>query len=519
MGRQPDTVQPMARTRLLVSTIAAAVAALLLTAVGPRAGAQDEPPAEPPATPATTAPATDKPSDKPGGKPTATTVPAAAPVRVIVRESRRREVKGYVELEDADVIVVRGLDGTTEAFSKRRVVQVVRLTNPAPGQRGVVVLLNGQTRDGIIIADDFEHVTIEIEGVRTKLKREVVDHVRLEPSFDERYAHLRAMLRPDMPYRHLAMCQWLVDQRQYELARKELKELLRDHPIAEGKQLLTTVRAQITLNRRPRRDEPTRDPDGPRAPERVRSVMPQPETVGGLLTRDEVNLIQVFEIDFNRPPKVSIDKQTIAHMIQDHSTDKAMDSIGPDRTALYRMPPIEIVRLMFKLKARPLYGDVKVLTEPYALNLFRQRVHNTWLMNNCATTRCHGSPGAGRFFLHRRNHRDERVRYTNLLILDRLKLEGNPLPLVNYEKPLQSLIIQYGLPTTIARHPHPEVRGWSPAFRRLDDRMVRWGVEWMQSMLQPRVDYPINYDPPVFAVDPDAIPGGSVETPRERSSR
>jgi hypothetical protein len=519
----------MARTRLLLPTIALAFAALLVTAVGPRAGAQDDPgPTEPPAAkPAATAPAEEPPAAKPAGEPAgkpATKRPDTTrplPARVIVRESRRHEVKGYVELEDADIILVRALDGTKQAFSKRRVVQIVRLTTPAPGQRGVVVLKNGQTRDGVIIEDEFAHVTIEIEGVRTQLKRDVVDHVRLEPSFDERYAHLKAMLRPDMPYRHLAMCQWLVDQRRYELAQKELNELLSDHPLAEAEELMKVVKAQVALNSRPASPDPVRDPTV-RTPRtgRVRNTLPQPETVGGLLTRDEVNLIQVYEIDFNQPPKVAIEKETIAHLIQNHSTAKEMDAIGPDRTALYRIPPLDIVRLMFKLKARELYGDVNVLSEPHALNLFRQRVHNTWLMNNCATSRCHGSPGAGRFFLHRRNYRDERVRYTNLLILERLELDGNPLPLVNYEKPLQSLIIQYGLPNTIARHAHPPVRGWTPAFRRLEDRMVRWGVEWMESMLQPRVDYPIDYEPPVFAVDPEASRGpGAAEKPSERSPR
>ncbi|MCP3902412.1 MAG: hypothetical protein GY715_02155 [Planctomycetes bacterium] len=494
----------MHRTRLLVPTIAVAVAAAVMTFAGPRADGQDEPAPS-------TAPAVDPPVVE---APPADTGPA----RVIVRESRRNEIMGHVELEDEDVIVVRALDGTMQRFAKRRVVQIIRLTRPAPGQRGVVVLRNGQTRDGIIVDDDFTHVTVEIEGVRTRLKREFVDHVRLEPSFDERYAHLKAMLRPDMPYRHLALCQWLVDQRRYALAEEELLTLLRDHPIAEGQELLTMVRAQIALTRTTKRGpDPVRNPDVTAPdPNRTRNTLPRPETVGGLLNREEVNLIRVFEIDFNYPPKVAVRKETIAHLIQEHSTDKEMESLGPDRTALYRAPPIDIVRLMFKLKARELYEDIDVITEPHALNLFRQRVHNTWLMNNCATSRCHGSPGAGRFFLHRRNYRDERVRYTNLLILERTKLDDTMPPLVNFEKPLESLIIQYGLPTTIARHPHPPVRGWSPAFRRLEDRMVRWGVEWMDAMLQPRLGYPVEYEPPVFAVEPAAPVGAD---PPERSSR
>ena len=48
--------------------------------------------------------------------------------------------------------------------------------------------------------------------------------------------------------------------------------------------------------------------------------------------------------------------------------------------------PLDIVRLMFELRARDLYGQIQVNSEPYSMNLFRQRVHDTWLMNNCATS-------------------------------------------------------------------------------------------------------------------------------------
>ncbi len=187
-----------------------------------------------------------------------------------------------------------------------------------------------------------------------------------------------------------------------------------------------------------------------------------------------------------------------------------------ERRALYRADSIEIVELLFTLKARDLYPQVKVITEPYALNLFRRRVHNAWLLNSCATARCHGGVEAGRFFLHRRRHKDERVRYTNLLILERLEVDPD-WPLVNYDEPMMSLIVQYGLPRHLARRPHPDVSGWKPVFGRGGQRMLRDTVTWIESMMQPRPDYPVDYQPPQLGKlnEPDTGPGdGEQRAPR-----
>jgi hypothetical protein len=177
---------------------------------------------------------------------------------------------------------------------------------------------------------------------------------------------------------------------------------------------------------------------------------------------------------------------------------------------------LDVVRLMFELKARELYKDIEVKSEPYSLNMFRLRVHDTWLINNCATSKCHGGPYAGAFFLHRRNYKDDRVRYTNLLILDRLELDPE-WPLVNYDKPDDSLIIQYGLPREQARKPHPRVTGWEPAFSPSNKKLQEAAVEWIQSMMVPRPDYPVQFEPPRLPSNQSRPE--STEAPADRPPR
>jgi len=414
------------------------------------------------------------------------------PARVVIRVNRYADFAGYVQLEDDHVLVVQALDGEVQSFVKSRVLQIVRLVDPQPGQHGTVVLRNGQTRAGIIIRDDFKNVIIEIEGVRTTFKRDIVDHVRLEPTFEQLYKDFKRSLKPEMADRHLALCRWLIRQRRYALAQQELLELLDNHESPEAMRLLNIVQAQIALQQSPK---PDLSPQQPPDPAGALPAQPYP---GGLLSDEDVNIIRVFEIDFRRPPKVAIRKETITRLIETYGRHERFPASGDARNALYRAEPLEIVQLMFTLRARDLYPEIMVLSEPYAMNLFRQRVHNTWLLNNCATSRCHGGAGS-RFRLHRRQYKRQPVRYTNFLILERLQLDPDHR-LIDYEDPLNSLILQYGLPRDRARFPHPPVRGWKPAFRSPDDRLFRDTLRWIDAMFRPRPDYPVDYQPPM--IDP-----------------
>jgi hypothetical protein len=435
----------------------------------------------------------------------------AALERVVVLVNRNREVPGYVVLEDADVIIVRTPDSRLESFSKTRLVKIVRLVEPEPGQTGVVFLRNGQQREGIVLEDAFDYVRLEIDGIEARLPRGTVDHVMLEPTFDERYAQYKAALAGHQPDRHLELCRWLVNQRRYDLALVELKVLMANDPPAGTRHLLNLVEAQLALQAEARRTPPDEEDAAHGEPSDGEYEPP-----GGLISRDDVNLIRVFEIDFDRPPKVSVEPHTIQAMIDTYAASGFIPRSESERRALFRAEPLEIVELLFKLRARELYPQIKVITEPWALNLFRRRVHNTWLLNNCATSRCHGGAGAGRFYLHRHRYKDERVRYTNLLILHRLELDPQ-WPLLNYDEPMMSLIIQYGLPRQQARHPHPDVKGWKPVFGPGGQRMLRDTLHWLDAMMKPRPWYPVEYEPPLLGGDRQD--SGSPEPPDHRTPR
>jgi hypothetical protein len=426
--------------------------------------------------------------------------PEIEPARVVVRAGRNEEAIGYLKLKDDSVIVVETLRGEIKSYPTLRVLDVIYLVDPEPGQQGIVVLRDGQSREGIIIADEFEHVILEVEGIRTRLLREIVDRVILKPTFQQQYEQFVSTLDQTLPQRTILMCRWLMDQRRYDLAKKHLQQMLdeADDPrkFPEASRLLRVVEAQLVLQGDARRGQA--DSNG-EADDHYRSV-PDDDDVeivadfpGGLLSRDDVNLIRVYELDFTNPPRVTVRPETIRRLMSSYATHPAMPTSQSGRNQLYRADPLDIVKLMFELRARELYGEVQVHSEPHAMNIFRRHVHDNWLLNNCA--RCHSGPDAGRFMLHRNGYRDERVRYTNFMILERLQLDPQ-WPLVNYAEPEMSLIIQHGLPREDARLPHPDVPGWTPVFTRGRDRLKQESIRWIESMMQPRPEYPVEYEPP-----------------------
>lgn len=482
------------------------------------------PPAPPPPTTATS-PATHPRTSQP-----ASAAANGKRQRVVLRVNRDQEVKGFLQMEDGDVVVVRDLQGNLQSFAKSR-AQIVRLVEPDPGQSGLVVMNDGQVRQGIIIKDDFDEVIIEIEGIRANLKRSTVDHVVLSPTVDELYEQYKKTLQPGDHDAHFTLCRWLFEQGRYQLARDELLDLLEKAELPEARRLLNIVQAQLKLQagappeanpnnhapRVPNAQAPEPDGDLPAAG----PVRPAALIDDHLLTNDDVNLIRVYEIDFDHPPRVTITPDTVRALIEKYGTNSLIPASQTGRNALFRAAadnPLQIVRLMFELRARDLYPQIQVNSEPYALNLFRRRVHDTWLINNCATNSCHGSPFAGRFYLHLKDSKDDRVRYTNFLILERLQLDPD-WPLINYGKPDDSLIIQYGLPRELARKPHPRVDGWKAAFSATNPRLRQEAIEWIGSMMQPRPEYPVDYQPPQIGQPAASRPAGEPAAPTGRVPR
>jgi len=426
----------------------------------------------------------------------ATEDPAATPERVHLWVDRYEEVGGEVVEEDHELIVIRTPLGEIRTFAKGRLIRIVRLVDVDEPRPGMVELRDGSIMTGDLVSDDWDEVVLRIKGVLSRFPRESVVRCRLDLTLEQKYRRFKELMEPDAWLRRFELARWLFDEDAYDLAREELREIVIGSQLPEAVELLRIVEAQIameegTLPEGHSIERPDRDGDA--GPVDLRDMLPQE-----IISSDDVNIMRVYEIDFRDPPtRIHVSPETIRELLQKYGADKRIPADSAGRTRLFRADPLEIVDLMFKLKARDLYSRIEVQSEPPALNLFRQKVHDAWLIPNCATSRCHGGLDGGRFFLHRRGSKSERVRYTNLLILERWN--ELDMPLIDFDDPGRSLLIQYALPRNEARFPHPEVKGWRPAFTPSNQRLLRDSLRWIASMYRPRPGYPIDYDAPVLS--------------------
>lgn len=369
----------------------------------------------------------------------------------------------------------------------------------------VVHMVDGQRISAVLVSADDDELVVRIAGIDTRLPMRRVDRYRVLPPVMERYREMRDAIGDD-PSQIVQLAEWLRVRGREELALDEAERALEldpDHP--EAQRMARLLSMQIELNKRARRSpvlRQEREEGNPRERDDVQSRFP-------LLDEDQVNLLKVYEVDLSERPRLVIQRETISRLIESYRGNPLIPTTQEGREAIYRKSNGQILDLMFRLQARELYGEVRVLDQPRSMRLFREGVHRTWLINSCSTTACHGGAEAGRLMLHNRRVNSDATVYTNFLILERFRM-ADGTPLIDYDKPEHSPLLQMGLPRGDSLYPHPEApRGitgrdaWRPIFRSTDDRRFRRTVEWINSLYRPRPDYPIEYEPPRPSESPE----------------
>lgn len=499
---------------------------LVLAALGPAEPPTVAPPDPTPATGPAAAPSDqpatpETPTDAATAPPTATPAAATPPRQVWVFIDRWKEFGGTVESETETELVVVSPIGERRTFNRSQVLDVVDLVRPQPGQRGLIQMRDGSIVRGEILKDTFEGVEFRADSIKGNVPREQVYRVVLEMDFETRYRRIKASILPEEHGRRVALARWLAGQERLDLGIKELEELLAEADSEAARELLRDFNARLALEKavteRKRRDDERRRAaapkdavDGPAAPPSddgsgtqdpddgsgARGGMPGSRDLlpDNLITDEDVNLIRVYEIDFRDPPRILVQPEGIRQLILRYGSSDLVPTSTEARNALFTAPAIRLVRLLFDLRARDLYRYIEVQEDPASIARFRTRVHNSWLLGNCATSRCHGGVKAGSFFLHTGKASDARIRYTNLLTLLNTSVDGKPM--VNFQDPPDSLLVQYAMQRNLAKYPHPDVPGWKPVFNRGTPQLMADTLEWIRGMHQPRPEYPVAFELP-----------------------
>ncbi|MEM7629343.1 MAG: hypothetical protein AAF356_07965 [Planctomycetota bacterium] len=394
------------------------------------------------------------------------------------------------------------LDRPPQPLASVEVLSVAQQPDPLAELPECVVILNdGRVLEGLLVDRTRERVVVRINGIDTPVEARDVSRLRVLPPVRERYREMRAAVDDDDADGLVLIARWLRDRELYEEALVEIESALRADPShPQARPLRTWLMNQIELQKKviARPDAQNGAPDGDPAPVRRGEAGGFP-----LLTADEINLIRVYEIDLAAPPRMVIPRDTIERLMESYAGSVHIPATAAEREAFLRRRPAEILRVMYRLQARELYPQVRVLDDPRSIDLFRDRLHGRtgWLLNACASNRCHGGSEAGRLRLTTRRTNSDAAVYTNLYILEHFRMSDGT-PLINYDNPERSPLLHLAMLRDNSLYPHPETggtagtRGWRPLFRSTDDRQFERAVEWIDAMYRPRPTWPIAYKPP-----------------------
>lgn len=420
--------------------------------------------------------------------------------------------------------------------------------------RAELVLKNGRTVSGEIKSETPEAVTLIIANIDTPFPREEIREIRYVKTPAEEYAQRRAALKDDDIDGRYRLAFWLFENKELDLARRELDQLSAAAPDNQQVQLLSRVvdeRIKLRDSARPQQDPPAMSPAEAarleeagklaealaayrsllatagdaqkpqieaavkRVQQRLASdpVTPPVDLPTQKLDAKAINLLRLYELPENlaaAKPRVVVPREVVEKIITDFANEDIVPKGTADQNRFRAAEGWQKLDLIFRLRARQFYDQITVPDDPPAMRTFRTQIHQRYVLNYCATSECHGGKKAGNLFLYRDDPNSEATVYTNFYILNQAQNKDGYLLDRDRAKTERSLLIQYGLPRNRALTPHPEVKGWRPQIRDERDPQYALLLDWVKSLYYPAPNYGISFTPP--RVGPAAPAPGAATT-------
>jgi len=347
---------------------------------------------------------------------------------------------------------------------------------------GTVRTKDGRSIDGDITDKGADGATITTKAGQITIRADEIAEIQYGGSIKEAYEKRLAALPKDAGARsHIDLASWLYENKEYELARKELDTALAIEPNNEDALVLRqTVDRTMLLEKR---SNIARPPAGAGAGAAAGTGAANKPAAGGaikdrhLLSPDQINTIRQFELRENEPRvRVRLDNNVAKKYVEMANIDTRRFSQLPE--------PLKALEIL-KNGTQEMRKDVKIVSDPQAILEYKAKVQPA-LLQGCATTACHGGSNAGRFLFYNPADNDA-VTYTNFYTLTQLTspVEKVERRMIDRLYPQNSLILQFGLPRERAEFDHPEANGWKIWFSGTQDNKYLQILDWVQNGLVP----------------------------------
>lgn len=393
------------------------------------------------------------------------------------------------------------------------VVAVCLLGSALWAKQGVVTLTDGHKMEGDITEKE-DTVIVTIRGIQTQLKRSEVQSINYIESLDKEYQNRLAGLGEKDVAGRLQLARWAFDNHRYDLARDAVEKALAIDPNnQEATMFLELIQRQRALERN-QSESPPPPPSNRENPDGQGNRPPAEAVEKRFLSVDNVNAIRQFEL-----------RSTDANVRIRFDNDvrrRFVTAYNQDQNYFNNLQPVDQAITILGQADEKFTKDVRILSDPQSMLEYRRFVQ-PMVLQNCATSGCHGGPAGGKLILFNSGEAADAVAYTNFYILQSyaktLSAPGNAFgagpaqrKLIDRTQPEMSLLAQYGLPAAKSDIDHPQAAGYRPIFRSRDDARYKQLIAWMRDSLRPvEPNYGIEYTPP-GATPPGATPPGEAPT-------
>ncbi|MBI1373153.1 MAG: hypothetical protein GC159_10520 [Phycisphaera sp.] len=410
------------------------------------------------------------------------------------------------------------------------------LTGSVHAREVELKLKDGRQIKGTLVGETPDRVIVNVAGISTPFDRSAIEKQTVRLTLTEEFEAAMANVKPGdtgamfelarstRDKAMLAVADGNVDEAKtiYNKLLALLNDVLKIKPDHSQAKLLRTI---ITDEVKKLGDPataptptptPTPAPDAPTVPGTPKPDAPQPDApkpdqagASKVLTQNDINLIKVFEVQLsNKPTITKFDNKMLQEMLEQFRNDPVMAPYL-DRNGLNELRKLQgyqQLELLFKLRARDFYPRVEMRGDPEVIQVFKQQVYPRYVVPYFI--RNFGDGKVKGLYLQSTRATREDVLYTNYLMLHRTKIDK--LPVIDRFIPMDSLLIQWGLPRNEAKYPAPaEFKTWRPYFTGREDPRIKPIADWIKSLWGENDEYPIDFAPPAEPAAADA--GGAAD--------
>lgn len=351
-----------------------------------------------------------------------------------------------------------------------------------------IKLKNGETIVGEVVEQTPEGIKVKRALATVFYPKDQIVSIEALYDLKEDYADRLAKLKKDDFKSQLALGRWALDNKLHTEAVKHLEAAVKIKSDERAKLLLRQAKAKLAAAQ-----DASAEPvnDGASGSD---SGLSSKIDLKSMISDEDIQRIRLCELGDKDRVNVEFRNDVVKRFLDQVRGEGDFAEKGADVQFRRRPASWQAKYIIDKVSPDdPLRDDIIIKTDPSSMKEFRSGVWR-WISGNCATSTCHGAAkGKGGLKLWNVAGRNDNVDYTNFLILDSFNTKG--LQVIRRDDPEDSLLLQYSLPETQAKHRHP--KAINSAFSSKNAVGYKQTLNWILSLKRPlHPAYNLKSNPP-----------------------